>query len=226
MKRIYLILLAAALLVPLIVQAQPPKKPNLFQQGMQHYNKQEYDAAIADFQKFIHSLKPPVSTTANNSAAPPPPHPKKAEAYYYIANSFKKKNNMEAALANYTKAIEVRADYIQALVERGSLYMEQKRNDLAVPDFQKVVQLAPDNIDAHYQLGMAYCLLENYQAAIPELTRVVELNPQHAYGHYYLGLAYSRVKQPGNAQMHLQMFLNLCPTCPEAAMARSLLSHT
>jgi tetratricopeptide (TPR) repeat protein len=225
MKRIYLILFAV-LFVPLIVQAQPPKKPNLFQQGMQHYNKQEYDAAIADFQKFINSLKAPVAPATNTAAAPPPPHPKKAEAYYYIANSFRKKNNLEGALTNYTKAIEVRPDYIQALAERGTLYMEQKTYNSAVADFQKVVQLAPDNIEVHYQLGMAYCLLENYQAAIPELTRVVELNPQHAYGHYYLGLAYSRVKQPGNAQMHLQIFLNLCPTCPEAAMARSLLSHT
>jgi tetratricopeptide (TPR) repeat protein len=225
MKRIYLILLAG-LFVPLIVLAQPPKKPNFFQQGMQHYNKQEYAAAIADFQKFINTLKPPVSSTANPAAVAPPPHPKKAEAYYYIANSFRKQNNLEAALTNYTKAIEVRPEFPQALMERGTLYMEQKRYDLAVPDFQKVVQLAPDNIDAHYQLGMAYSLLQNYQAAIPELTRVIELNPQHAYGHYYLGLAYSKIKQPGNAQTHLQIFLNLCPTCPEAAMARSFLSHT
>lgn len=226
MKRVSFALIVS-LLFTFAVTAQPkPKKPNFFQQGMQHYNNQEYDAAIANFRKFVNSPPSPAKPgpAAANTAAQLTA--KKAEAYYFIAMSFRKKNDPEAAVQNLTKSVELRPDYPQALLARAEIYVEQKKFDLAVADLTKVIQAAPDHLQAHYLLGTVYMSQQNFNAAIPEFKKVLELNPQHAYAHYNIAMAYNEIKQPGNSQEHLKMFLSLCPTCPEAPMVRSYLSRS
>jgi tetratricopeptide (TPR) repeat protein len=215
-----------SLLFAVAITAQPnQKKPNLFQQGMQHYNKQEYDAAIASFRKFVNT-NPPEPKGPNAASTAPALKQKKAEAYYFIGMSFRKKNELEPALQNLNRANELRPDYTQALMQRAEIYVEQKRLDLAVADLTHILQLAPANVEASYLLGSAYVQLQNYDAAIQELNKVLAANPQHAYAHYYIGMAYNQIKKPGNSQEHFKMFLSLCPTCPEAPMVRSYLSRS
>lgn len=227
MKRVSFALIVS-LLFTIAVTAQPkPKKPNFFQQGMKHYNNQEYDAAIASFRKFVNSPPPPAKpdpAAAANAATQL--NVRKGEAYYFIAMSFRKKNDLEAAVQNLTKALELRPDYLQALTARAEIYVEQKNFELAAADLNKVILAAPDNLQAHYLLGTVYMQQKNFNAAIEEFKKVLAVNPQHAYAHYNIAMAYNEIKQPGNSQEHLKMFLSLCPTCPEAPMVRSYLSRS
>lgn len=226
MKRVSFVLIVS-LLFAFSVTAQPkPKKPNSFQQGLQHFNNQEYDAAIASFRKFVNTPppKPANPTAAANNAQQV--NAKKAEAFYYIGLSFRKKNVPDTALENLNRAVGLRPDYLPALMARSEIYIEQQKWDLAVTDLNKVILVAPDNLQAHYLLGTVYAQQKNFNPAIEEFKKVLAVNPQHAYAHYNIAMAYNEIKQPGNSQEHLKMFLSLCPTCPEAPMVRSYLSRS
>jgi tetratricopeptide (TPR) repeat protein len=219
-------LLAALLILPVSLLAQPqPKQPNFFQKGKEHFNQQEYDAAIQDLQKFLKS------TQAQGKGGPQIPPQRKAEANYLIGMSYLKKSSGEAkfydqAAASLTKAIELKPDYLAAKAARGTVRMEQKQYALAVEDLQAVVTAQPGNIEAWNHLGIAYSWLNQHQNAIEALKKVVAADPQNAYAHYYLGVAYSKMKEFGMLETHWKRFLELCPDCPEAAQVRDFLKRT
>ncbi len=216
-KAIYILIF----LLPFGLLAQPAPGPNLFQQGMQHFNNQQYDAAIQIFTKFVNQ-KP------NPDQKPPKAVPnaaKKAEAYYYIGMSYLKKGNSEQGVASLTKALELRPDYPLAKLERGKAFIEQKKYDLAVADLTAAAQAMPGNEEVRYQLAMAYAWQLNYAQAIEHFKRVLEINNRNAYAHYWIGLAYSKMNETGLAEEHWRSFLQLCPTCPEAPQVSAFLNR-
>jgi tetratricopeptide (TPR) repeat protein len=219
-KAIYLLLLLA----PLALFAQPapnPPPPVLFQQGMQHYNNQQYDAAIQAFTRFV-NIKP--NPNQKQPQAAPPPG-RKAEAYYYIGMSFLKKGNPELAVVNLTKSVEMRPENPQAKLARGKIYVQQKKFDLAIPDLTAAANAMPQNEEAQFELAMAYAWQNNYNQSIEQFKRVLVINNRNAYAHYWIGLAYSKINETGQAEEHWRMFLELCPTCPEAPQVSAFLNR-
>src|SRR5262245_35269368 len=157
-KAIYILLLLA----PLALFAQPapnPPPPVLFQQGMQAFNNQQYDAAITAFTKFV-NFKP--NPQQKNPQAGPNPA-KKGEAYYFIGMSFLKKGSQGEALTNLTKSIELRPENPPAKLARGKIYIEQKKYDLAVGDLTAAANAMQQNEEAQFELAMAYAWQNNYQ---------------------------------------------------------------
>jgi tetratricopeptide (TPR) repeat protein len=220
-KLIYILLL----LLPLALFAQPapnPPPPVLFQQGMQAYNNQQYDAAIAAFTRFV-NIKPNPDQKGPQKGAPNPA--KKGEAYYFIGMSFVKKGNQGEALTNLTRSLELRPDSPQAKLARGKIYIEQKKFDLAVPDLTAAANAEPQNEEAQFQLAMAYAWQNNYQQSIDQFKKVLAINNRNAYAHYWIGLAYSKINQTGQAEEHWREFLALCPTCPEAPQVNAFLNR-
>ncbi len=213
------------LLAPFALFAQPapnPPPPVLFQQGMQAYNNQQYDAAIAAFTRFV-NLKPNPGPKAQHSAAPNPV--KKGEAFYYIGMSFVKKGDKDQALANLTKSVELRPDNPQGKLARGKIYIDQKKFDLAVADLTAAATAMPQNEEAQYELAMGYAWQNNHQLAIDQFKKTLAINNRNAYAHYWIGLAYSKIDQTGQAEEHWRMFLELCPTCPEAPQVSAFLNR-
>ncbi|MCI0443555.1 tetratricopeptide repeat protein [bacterium] len=220
-KAIYILLFLA----PFALFAQPaphPPPPVLFQQGMQAFNNQQYDAAIAAFTKFV-NIKPNPGQKPPQQAVPNPG--KKGEAYYYIGMSFIKKGNQGEALTNLMKSLELRPDNPQAKLERGKIYIDQKKYDLAVADLTAAANAMTQNEEAQYQLAMAYAWQNNYQQAIDQFKKALAINNRNAYAHYWIGLAYSKINETGQAEEHWRMFLELCPTCPEAPQVSAFLNR-
>ena len=185
---------------------------------MDHYNAGEYDAAIANFQKVV-NMKP----KATQQGGPGPQNPKKADALYYIGMCMIKKANPGGAIANFTKALEIRPAYVQARLARGGAYIDAKNYDGAIADLNQVLEAQPGNVEANYQLAMAYSWKANYAEAIRYFNKVLELNPNHAYAHYWIGLAYYKNKDLKQTIDHFEIFLELAPDAPEAPQVEELL---
>jgi tetratricopeptide (TPR) repeat protein len=220
-KIVYVMLI----LLPLALLAQPAPKPqaNFFQQGMQHYNAGQFDAAIQAFTKVVNQ-KP-----GQNQKNAPANHPKKAEAHYYIAMSLIKKAGPDAnipdqALENLNKALEAKPAFPPARLARGKALIQRKQYEAALSDLTVAVEAMPDNEEAQFQVSLAYSWLANYPKAVEHFKRVVGLNPNSIYGHYYLGQAYAKTGERGLAEDHWRIFLKLCPNCPEAPVVNNFLS--
>ena len=62
----------------------------------------------------------------------------------------------DEALAAYEKAAQLKADYVQAHMNRGAIYLERKRYADAVVAFEEVVDIQRQNPRAQTNLGSAY----------------------------------------------------------------------
>jgi cytochrome c-type biogenesis protein CcmH/NrfG len=55
--------------------------------------------------------------------------------------------------------------------------------------------------------------------------KVLEIDPSHARSHYFLGLILMREGAKAEARSHLERFLELTPSDPDAATARDALKY-
>jgi tetratricopeptide (TPR) repeat protein len=113
--------------------SQPPASrvtaADYFAQGDYDFDRGDCAAAVADYTRSI-ALDPRVAQVYNN------------RAYTYMAQ-----HNYAAALADLDRALQLRPDYVNALMNRGDIHNYYYAIDyqLAVADYDRVLQLDPTN---------------------------------------------------------------------------------
>lgn len=211
MKKLMFLLFVLCLVISVlpISSAQGGKQGGKtpFQQAKELYNKGEYQQAIPIFKKVIKE------------------NPKKADdAYYYVGMCKSKMEDYGQAVDSFTQALKLRDnDYPQALRGRADAQMAQKNYDGALSDYQKLLASSPDDIDITYQIGMALYYKENYSESINYLKKVLDARPQDPQIHYFAGWVYYKLKQYDQTIREFEIYVKLCPTCPEADKIKEIL---
>ena len=77
----------------------------------------------------------------------------------------------EDAIAKINKTIAADPTNSNLYAVRGSLYDQQKKNDLALADYRKAIELDPKNFDAQYNLGVY-----NYNKAAEAYTKASKMD--------------------------------------------------
>lgn len=97
----------------------------------------------------------------------------------FIASGLEKSKtgNYDAAIAEYTKALELNSSYISAYINRGLAKNNQGNFEGAVADFTQVINLKPTFADGYLDRGSAELLEGNLDAAQADFTKVLELKP-------------------------------------------------
>jgi Tfp pilus assembly protein PilF len=112
-------------------------------------------------------------------------------AFYNMGNTMKNITfNYTAAIQNYSKAIELKADYPEAYNNRGNAYVLQRSYEIAIRDFTRAIELKPDYADAYYDRGIAYKNAGIYDKAIADYTRTIELDPGYYKAYNNRGFVY------------------------------------
>ncbi len=197
-----------------------PKKPKkdvqvVLNKGIQSLNNNDINNALNSFNEAIKI------------------DPKNATAHYYLGVCFEKQGNNDGALQKYNKAIQLKSDYIEAIYSKGNLQYNLKQYDPAITTLNKIVQLytekklAPNQLlgTTYYNIAMSYSYLNSIDNAIVNFKKAIEINPQNAYAHYNLGMAYYKKNQKDLTINHLNIFLQLAPTAPEAPQVKNLLAQ-
>jgi tetratricopeptide (TPR) repeat protein len=106
----------------------------------------------------------------------------------------------------YTKALEIDPNCIDALEQRGYQYQGDD-NDKAIADFSKIIQIAPSYLDAYDARADVYFDKEEYQKDIDDRQKYIELKRQEddwneddaecrsdiAEEYNYIGVCYDRL---------------------------------
>jgi tetratricopeptide (TPR) repeat protein len=184
----------------------PAEKPPL-QQAKELYNNEQYQQAIPLFKKAAKE------------------NPKKAdEANYFIGMCQSKMENYAQAVNSFSQALKLREDnYPQALRGRADAEMAQKSYDAAIADYQKLLAASPDDMDIAFQMGQAQYYKDNYSEAINYLKKVADARPQDPQVHYFAGWVYYKLKQYDQTIREFEIYVKLCPDCPEAAKIKEIL---
>jgi outer membrane protein assembly factor BamD (BamD/ComL family) len=88
-------------------------------------------------------------------------------------------------------------------------------------------QISPRNsvsADELYQQGLSFFQEDKLSQAADTFKKCLQLKPGHAYAHYHLGLVYYELKRKDLTIVHLEKFLKLAPSAPEADQVRKILN--
>jgi len=80
-----------------------------------------------------------------------------------------------------------------------------------------------EQADFYQYRGSYLARKSKWAEAAQDLEKAIQLDPKEPYNHYYIGVAYNNLKKPDKMVEHLQMFLKLAPTAPEAAKCKAWL---
>ena len=105
------------------------------------------------------------------------------------------KNQLDAAIKNLNKAIELNPELAEAYNNRGNAYTQNGKYDLAIEDYDKAIKLNPTFAHAYSNRGNTYGEKGNFTQSIKDLTKAIRLNPSDAAFHFNLGNTYQESGQ-------------------------------
>ncbi len=137
--------------------------------------------------------------------------PKNARARYNLGVSLAGRGQVDKAMANYRKALEIKPDYADAHYNLGTLLAGRGQFDEAIVEYRDALKVSPNDAKAHGNLGLALKERGQLDEAIAEYRKVLELNPNDAKAHGNLGLALKERGQLDEAVAEYRKVLELDP---------------
>ncbi len=134
-------------------------------------------------------------------------YPQVAVAYNNRGNYYRDKGQQDKALAEYTKALEVRPNYDLAFNNRGNVYFGQNQNDLALADYNKTLQLNPNNEKALNNRGAVYYRKQQYGPAIADFNEAIRIDPLYTDAYLNRAVLYATSNQHDKAIEDFNFFL-------------------
>jgi len=110
------------------------------------------------------------------------PKPGDAKSLYKLGCQCYEKGNFAGAIANYTQAIELDADYELAYYNRGLAYACREDYDRVISDMQEAIRLKPNWPEVHYTLGLAYEYKKMDDKAIAAYSKAIDIASKRMKG--------------------------------------------
>lgn len=132
--------------------------------------------------------------------------------YYNRANySFNKLSNIEAAISDYSKAISLNKNYVDAYYNRALAYYNLRQFESAIKDLNKVVKQETKHGQAFYYYGDILSVQGNYSEAIIKYSKVIELKPDHLDAYLNRAVAYFNINEFEKALADYNKLISLNP---------------
>jgi tetratricopeptide (TPR) repeat protein len=123
---------------------------------------------------------------------------------------------VDAAIAQYEKALEISPDFARAHNNLGSALASRGQVDAAIVQYEKALEIKPDLAQAHNNLGNALASRGQVDAAIARYEKALEISPDYAQAHNNLGYVLAGRGRVDAAIAHFQHALEINPDCVEA----------
>jgi len=196
-----------------------------FTEGMNHYNRNDFNSAIVEFTNAIAIF------------------PQYADAYLERGNCYDNKDDERNALINYVKAGEFEKRYVifayayecasdnvknyeEAIAAfsqcidqginlfisycmRGNSYGGKDDFASAYADYTEAIRISPHLYQPYFSRGFLNILLGNFKQAIVDLERSVQLSQDFPAVYYFLSLLYEREGNSVRAREMMNIFENL-----------------
>ena len=137
-------------------------------------------------------------------------------AYHNRALAFKDAGDYERAIADFTTALSISPQFIDAYNNRGLAYKNKKEFKKALADFDTALSLSPRYAKAWCNRGLTCTLIGEYQRAIADLNQALALDPQFAIACYNRGNAYAAIAENERAIADYTQALSIDPCYAEA----------
>lgn len=182
---------------------------------------------LLDFGAAIQAGAGAVAGRAGAPAPPPPPTgqiatmpirreaPAPEPAFGLTADQwFERATDLEeadpaAAIECYQRALHLRPDSSETLINLGRLYAESGQFDAATDSFTRAIEIDPRDPTALYNLGVVAQDMGRDPEAIELYQRALGLDPLLAEAHYNLATIFDRTGDPRAAIRHIHEYRKL-----------------
>lgn len=142
--------------------------PTEFQEGLQYYQKAEYEKTIVYFTDKL-GEKDDVSIRKII-----------ANSYSELAHQFYNTNKIDDSIKMLQKAIEYNPNQSVFYKNIGILYYNEGKYEKAIKMFEKTIELDPNDSFGHEYSGRCYYFINNSQQALEKLDIAINLNPNNS----------------------------------------------
>ena len=127
-------------------------------------------------------------------------NPNDAQWLQRRARAYTKKGQHAEALADYTRASELRSYDSNLQVARGASHFSLKQYELALVAYDEALRLDAANVNARNGHGNANRALKRHQEAIADFDEALRIRPNFVFAHYNRGLTNVDLHRPEDAK--------------------------
>lgn len=157
--------------------------------------------------------KEPVADSGSNraTAAASPSPAASGEADHYYASGLKKQNkgDLDGAIADYTRAIELNSKYTEAFNNRGNVKGAKEDHDGAIADLSRAIELDPKHTISYNNRGAEKMQKGDFDGAITDFNSAIELNPGYANAYHNRAYAKDKTGDSDGAMADLERAIKL-----------------
>jgi tetratricopeptide (TPR) repeat protein len=124
---------------------------------------------------------------------------RQAEAYNLQGETNISKNLYNNAIKDFSRALEINPNYIDALINRGGAYAQLGRSNDALIDFNHALNFEKKDAELYNKRGEVFMQNNMYDQAIKDFTAAIVLNPVYSDAYLNRGRAYSEKGMPDEA---------------------------
>jgi tetratricopeptide (TPR) repeat protein len=133
-----------------------------------------------------------------------------------LGTVFFNQSRLDEAESSYARALDLKADFLPALMNSGKLFLSQKKFDKAAPLFYKAVTTDPNSADGFHYLGETYLQMKQGSKAVLAFNEALRLAPKDkAEIHLRMALLYNAAGVKDRAANEYKMFLQKVPNHPD-----------
>ena len=113
-----------------------------------------------------------------------------AIVYLKIGNKKVSEKNFNSGVENYTKALEIKKDFKEALKNRGICYTMLNLDEKAITDFDAAIKLDPLDETLYSYRGFAKAEMQQFNAALVDLDKAIAMDDKFANAYMNKGVVY------------------------------------
>jgi tetratricopeptide (TPR) repeat protein len=185
----------------------PTSQPTPAQKPVQKQEQQNITYA-KNPEKFVkqQASEPPFNIT----------DPKTAQEYFNVAVNDDHHNQIDQAIIEYQKAVELKPDWALAHFRMAQDYQKQGHTDEAITHWTLATKYDPQFYSAYDLLSAAYARQGNLKKAIEAYSTLLNYPPARMPAHYQLGFWYAELGDKAQAREHLEAYRELAMSSKSA----------
>lgn len=145
-----------------------------------------------------------------------------AIVYLKIGNQKIGQKDFKSAAEQYTRAIEIKHDFKEAIKNRGICYTMMDKDEMAIMDFDHAITIDPEDKSLYNYRGFAEAELKNYAGAEKDFEKALSMDPKYKDPYMNRGIMYIWMERYEDAIAQFNKVLDLEPNNGKAFYNRGI----
>ena len=124
--------------------------------------------------------------------------------------------NLNEAVINYRKSIQINSDYAEGYNNLGSVLYKLEKFEESIDNYQRAIQIKPNFAEAYNNLGVTFRELEKFEESIDSYRQAIQIKPNFAEAYNNFGNLLKDTDKVDEAILNYEKAIKINPHFEEA----------